>query len=322
MRTCNRLTLGALFAALLTVGPVAIGADAPPPYPSATDAYHLGVKALKAGNAATGVTALEYAASRGVLGAEIKLARTYALGTDVPKDEAKAFSYFEQIADSQADISPSSPVAKYAAEAFVALGQYHLDGIPSKPLAANPSYAADLFRHAASYFGDAEAQYRLARLYMTGTGVEKNMGLAVNWLAIAAKKQHPASQATLGEILWRGQDVQQRRARGLALITLAHENSLADGAEPQWISALYKEALAGSDGPTRKDAEAILAELVGAKEPSVAAAAKPADMFALPEAEDAVGAGAQTSDAAFGPTAPPPATIGLPVGFGASNGQP
>jgi uncharacterized protein len=321
MRTCNRLALGAFFAALLTVGPVAIGADAPAPYPSATDAYHQGVKALKGGNAAAGVAALEYAASRGVLGAEIKLARAYALGTDVPKDDAKAFSYFEQIADSQADIIPSSPVAKYAAEAFVALGQYHLDGIPSKPLAANPSYAADLFRHAASYFGDAEAQYRLARLYMTGTGVEKNMGLAVNWLAIAAKKQHAGSQAALGEILWRGEDIQQRRARGLALITLAHENSLADGAEPQWISALYKEALAGSDGPTRKDAEAILAELGGGKGPSVAAVAKPADIVALPAAEEAE-PGAQASDAAFGPTAPAPASIGLPVGFGANSGQP
>ena len=113
-----------------------------------------------------------------------------AAGRDVPKDDAKAFAYFEQIADQQADISPSSPIAKYAAEAFVALGQYYLDGIPAMPLAANPAYAADLFRHAASYFGNAEAQYRLARLYMNGTGVEKNVGLAVNWLAIAAKKQH------------------------------------------------------------------------------------------------------------------------------------
>ena len=95
---------------------------------------------------------------------------------DVPKDDAKAFSYFEQIADQHADISPSSPIAKYAAEAFVALGHYYLDGIPAMPLPPNPSYAADLFRHAASYFGNAEAQYRLARLYMNGDGVEKDVG--------------------------------------------------------------------------------------------------------------------------------------------------
>ena len=154
------------------------------------------------------------------------------------------------------------------------------------PLAANPVYAVDLFRHAASYFGNAEAQYRLARLYMNGTGVEKNVGLAVNWLAIAAKKQHAASQATLGEILWRGQEVRQRRARGLALIMLAHENAVAGGKEPQWIGELYREALGASDNATRKDAEAMLPELGGVKSAAVvpAAKAKPAEIVVMPAA--------------------------------------
>jgi len=307
MRMCNR-TLGAL-AALVTMGSIAVAADDPPPYPSATEAYRQGVKALKAGRAVTAVPALEYAAKRGVLGAQVKLARTYASGRDVPKDDAKAFSYFEQIADQQADISPTSPVAKYAAEAFVALGQYYLDGIPSMPLAANPSYAADLFRHAASYFGNAEAQYRLARLYMNGTGVEKNVGLAVNWLAIAAKKQHAASQATLGEILWRGQDVPEKRARGLALIILAHENALVDGKEPQWIGALYKEAFSTSDQPTRKGARALLSELGGVK-------ATPAEILAFPAAEDVEEPVTAPSDAALDTSARAPAPIGLSVGFG------
>jgi TPR repeat protein len=305
---CNSWALGAL-AALVTMGSIAVAADDPPPYPSATEAYRQGVKALKAGRAVAAVPALEYAAKRGVLGAQVKLARGYASGRDVPKDAAKAFSYFEQIADQQADISPTSPVAKYAAEAFVALGQYYLDGIPAMPLAANPSYAADLFRHAASYFGNAEAQYRLARLYMNGTGVEKNAGLAVNWLAIAAKKQHAASQATLGEILWRGQDVPEKRARGLALIILAHENAMVDGKEPQWIGALYKEAFSTSDQPTRKGARALLSELGGVK-------ATPAEILAVPAAEDVEEPITAPSDAALDTSARAPAPIGLSVGFG------
>ena len=186
MLMCNRLALGAL-AALMMLGPVEAGGDDPPPFASATEAYRQGASALKSGKTAAALPALEYAAKRGVLGAQVKLARAYASGRDVPKDDAKAFSYFQQIADQQADISPSSPIAKYAAEAFVALGQYYLDGIPAMSLAPNLSYAAHLFRHAASYFGSAEAQYRLARLYMNGDGVEKNVGLAVNWLATAAK---------------------------------------------------------------------------------------------------------------------------------------
>jgi TPR repeat protein len=147
-------------AALLLTVPTAGGADDAPPYASATAAYRDGVNALKAGKPATALPALEYAASRGVLGAQLKLARAYATGRDLPKDDAKAFIYFQQIADEQADVAPSSPIAKYAAEALVALGQYYLDGIPAMPLPANPTIAADLFRHAASYFGNAEAQYR------------------------------------------------------------------------------------------------------------------------------------------------------------------
>jgi hypothetical protein len=294
----------------LTIGSIAAAAD-DLPYSSATEAYRQGVKALKAGHAVKAVPALEYAAERGVLGAQVKLARAYASGRDVPKDDARAFFYFERIADQQADISPSSPVAKYAAEAFVALGQYYFDGLPAKPLAANPPYAAGLFRHAASYFGDAEAQYRLARLYINGTGVEKNVGLAVNWLAIAAKKQHAASQAALGEILWRGQEVRERRARGLALIILAHENASADGKEPQWIGALYAEAFSGADKAIRKDAEALLPALSGIR---ATAEAKPAEMLAMPAEEDARAPGPAASDAGAGASSPAP--IGLPVGFG------
>ena len=262
MLTC-KLALGAV-AALMMMSPVAVGADSPPPYASATDAYRQGVSTIKAGKVSAALPALEYAAKHGVLGAELKLARIYSAGRDdVAEDDAKAFTYYRAIADQYADINPSSPVAPYVGEAFVALGQYHLDGIAAMPLAANAAYAADLFRHAASYFGNADAQYDLALLYLKGEGVEKDVGLAVNWLAMAAKKQHVAAQATLGEILWRGTEVRQREARGLALITLAHENAKASGKEPKWVGDLYAEAFAKSDAATRKEAVALLPELGG-----------------------------------------------------------
>jgi exopolysaccharide production negative regulator len=330
MLMCNRLALGA-FGALLVLGlsPVKAGGDEPPPFTSATEAYRQGTSSLKSGQTAASLPALEYAAKRGVLGAQLKLARIYATGRDsVAKDDSKAFSYFQQIADQQADISPSSPIAKYAAEAFVALGQYYADGIPAMQLARNPVYAVDLFRHAASYFGDAEAQYRLARLYMNGDGVEKNVGLAVNWLATAAKKQHPAAQATLGEILWRGQDVRPRQARGLALIILAHQNAVADGKEPQWIGDLYREALDKSDTATRKDAEAMLPELGGVQAATLmpTAKAKPTEVMVMPGATGK--AASSTASAAADtvpltkPAAPPPAPIGMSVGYGATSPKP
>jgi TPR repeat protein len=328
MLTC-KLALGAV-AALMMLGPVAVGADEPPPYASATEAYRQGVSTIKAGKISAALPALEYAAKHGVLGAELKLAHIYSSGRDdVAEDDAKAFSYYGAIADQYADINPSSPVARYVGEAFVALGQYHLDGIPSMPLPSNPAYAADLFRHAGSYFGNADAQYDLALLYLKGDGVEKDAGLAVNWLAMAAKKQHVAAQATLGELLWRGTEVRQREARGLALITLAHENGKASGKEPKWIGDLYAEAFTKSDAAMRKEAAALLPELggtaVAATEPAVAA--KPANPIMLPAvgaAAKPVAPAAATAEPAdalpLSKTRTPPATpIELSVGYGAQS---
>ena len=77
-----------------------------------------------------------------------------------------------------------------------------LKGIPSAGLTQDPSRAANFYRHAASYFGDADAQDALARLYLDGNGVDKNVGLAINWLATAAKssirKRKPRSASCCG----------------------------------------------------------------------------------------------------------------------------
>src|SRR4029078_8483369 len=342
MRMFDKLALGGI-AALLMLGPVAVGADNPPPYASATEAYRQGMVALKRGRMVVALPALEYAAARGVLGAQIKMARLYADGRDVPTNDAKAFSYFQEIADQYADISPSSPIAKYVGESLVALGQYYMAGIPAVPLPSNPAYAADIYRHAASYFGDAEAQYQLGLLYLSGEGVEKNPSLAVNWLATAAKKQHAAAQATLGELLWKGDEVRQRQARGLAFLTLAHENAKAEGDEPKWIADLYQDAFAKADNATRKEAELLLPEL-GPTTKMPAAAHGPDDHIVIQATEGALSlpsAATPHHTAPAGPplprptrppppapaarrpsAAPPPAPIGLSVGFGAQPNQP
>ena len=108
------------------------------PIASATEAYRQGIAALKSGDTETALPALEYAADRGVLGAQLKLARIYAAGNGTERDDAKAYIYYRQIANQRADISPSSPVAKYVAEAFVSLGNYYLQGIPDAQVRAEP----------------------------------------------------------------------------------------------------------------------------------------------------------------------------------------
>jgi TPR repeat protein len=319
MRTCNGGAV-AVLATLVILISFAVGADDAPPFASATDAYRQGMVAIKSGETELALSALEYAAERGVLGAQLKLARVYAAGNGVRKDEAKAFFFYRQIANQRADISPLSPVAKYAAEAFVALGQYYLQGVEATGVQRDPARAADLFRHAASYFGDSDAQYALARLYLDGTGVDKNMGLAVNWLATAAKKQHAAAQATLGELLWRGGDeVRQRPARGLALIMLAHANAKAGGKEPKWIEDLYREVQGASDAAMLQEAQGLIPELGGPA--AISATTGVPDTLLVPASGRAAPKPAPVPSA----TAPmvsgdasahPPVPIGVPVGFG------
>jgi len=57
MRTC-KLAFGAV-AALMMLEPVAVGADDPPPYASATEAYRQGVSEVNAGKTAVALPALE-----------------------------------------------------------------------------------------------------------------------------------------------------------------------------------------------------------------------------------------------------------------------
>ncbi len=225
-------------------------------FSSATAAYREGMSAVQSGAVEEGLPALRFAATRGVLGAQLRLAEIYSRGGPVPKDDAQAFTYYRQIADTYAEIPPQNPVAKYVANAFVALGRYQIAGLPEIGLKADPKRAAGLYGHAASYFGDAQAQYELAQLYLSGIGVKRNLRLGANWLAMAARKQHPESQAMLGEMLWRTEDGSSRQVRGLALIALAHHNATTLGNEPAWIKDLYAEAFSDIDEETRQAVEA------------------------------------------------------------------
>jgi len=320
--------IGSALAAFIVLTPAGVsGADQPPPYTSATEAYRQGASAMKSGEMGAAVPAFEYAATRGVLGAQLKLARLYAKGRDVPKDEAKAFYYYQHIADQFADIPPSSPVAKYVGEAFCALGRYYVDGITVLTLHPDPVYAAGLFRHAGAYFGDAEAQYQLGRLYLIGAGVEKNETIAANWLAMAARKQHAGAQAVLGEMLWRGDGISQRQVRGLALLMLANENAKGSAEDVDWIGQRYEKTVALADKATRQQAEALVPQLGG---PMTAATVKisPAGRAPVPPTRALVKPGTPEpslsvmDEPRLGPVELiPPAAMGMSVGFGASDGS-
>src|SRR5580704_15659771 len=183
------------------------------------------------------LTALQYAAEQGQPVAQWKLGRMYADGDGVPRDDLRAFNYFSQIANSHPDEAPGTPQARFVANAFVALGHYYLTGIPNSKITADPVRARDMLGYAATYFGDADAQYELGRLYLNDRPSDPHQ--AARWFQLAATKGQCRAEAALGDMLFHGQTVPRQAARGLMWLTLSKDCA---GSDEAWIKPLYDSA--------------------------------------------------------------------------------
>jgi len=256
MRTRDALRLALIGAGLLAAAPalafdgtkspdavaspVAVPIAPAPLTPS--EAFRFGTKWLKDGDKVKAVHTLEYAAENGHLLAQWKLGRIFAEGDGVTRDDLKAFDYFRRIADAHADDNPDMPRARFVANAFVALGNYYLNGIPNSDIKPDPERAREMFAYAASYFRDPDAQYYLARLYLDGTGVPKDPRQAARWFGLSAQKGQCQAQAMLGAMLFQGDHVPRQAARGLMWLTLAKDSASAE--QQGWINNLYDSAIA------------------------------------------------------------------------------
>ncbi len=238
-------------------GPAAHTALPIAPFSSARDALKAWMRDSTAGDQAGAVKALEYAAAQGHLAAQFKLGRVYASGDGVPTNDLKAFEYFSKIADENADEIPGTSDGRIVAAAFVALGGYFLDGIKGSYVKPNPDRAFDMFHYAASYFGDPDGQYNLARLYLNGTGVARDPRQAARWMKLAAEKGHAPARAVFGDMLLRGGDgVPRHPIIGLMWLALAREG--ADGAREKWILERYDAAFANASASDRTAALALV----------------------------------------------------------------
>jgi TPR repeat protein len=195
------------------------------------------------------LSALQYAAEDGHPVAQWKLGRMYAEGNGVVQNDLLAFDYFSRIANAHAEDSPSAPQAQIVANAFVALGRYYLSGIPNSKVKSDPERAREMFYYAASYFGNADAQYDLARLYLKGANATPSeYTYGARWLGLAAQKGQHQAQAMLGQMLFNGDRIPPQRARGLMWLTLASENA---GPDEAWIKDIYNRAVASASDNDR-----------------------------------------------------------------------
>jgi TPR repeat protein len=209
------------------------------PPTSPFEALRSGAQALRDGRPDDAVSNLEYAAARGVPGAIWKLGRMYADGEGVAKNTLRAFEYFRMLTKAHAYDPPSAPNAGYIVNAFISLGHIYLEGIADTAIKPDAVTAHEMFRYAASYFGDPEAQYQLGRLFLSGESGFKDPIQAARWLKSAAEKNHRNAQALLGTILIKGQGVPRQPAVGLFWLAVAQDNA---GAEDGWITETYSDA--------------------------------------------------------------------------------
>lgn len=209
------------------------------------------------------VAALEDAALAGQPMALYQLGLMYESGEGVAKDPVKAFGYFSQIADEHADTAPRGVEADIVAQSFLKIGEYYRTGLPEAGIPKNEDYSNKLIMHAASYFGDADAQYKVGELYLDDQELGDNPLQSARWLNLAARKGHAGAQAKLGSMLFNGEGLGPDPVEGLMWLTVASRRAVGT-ADESWIDDLLNNAMSIATADQRKQA-VELADTLGSK---------------------------------------------------------
>lgn len=209
------------------------------------------------------VLALEDAAETGQPTALWQLGLMYESGEGVEKDPAKAFGYFSKIADEHADTAPHGVEAEIVAKSFVKVGEYYKEGLPAAGVQPNRNEYERRVQHAATYFGNADAQYLLGELYADEEGLGDIPVLSYRWLSLSARKGHAAAQAQVGKMLFNGEGIEANAVEGLMWLTVASRRA-AGSADEAWIQTMLQDAMSVASPEQR--AEAVqLADTLGSR---------------------------------------------------------
>jgi hypothetical protein len=207
------------------------------------------------------MSALQDAAAAGQPMALYQLGLMYESGEGVAKDPVKAFGYFSQIANDHADAAPRGVEADIVAQSFVKIGEYYAEGLPGAGVRPDSQRSHAMIMHAATYFGDADAQYRLGRLYLDENELGKNPLQSARWLSLAARKGHAAAQATLGNLLFNGdKGLSPQPEEGLMWLTVASRR-VAGTTDEGWVTDLLNADMSVATPQQRARAEQMAASL-------------------------------------------------------------
>lgn len=217
------------------------------------DLFKFGFKAYREGNKEEAVEAYRYAAEKGHTGSRWALATMYADGDGVVKNDYEAFKIYSEIASQ--GVEPGSNDTGFFVNALMALADYYSRGIPESPVQPDLSQARQLYFQAASAFGDAEAQFRLAKMLLAGEGGEINIKQAKKWLNHARREGHAGAMGVFGNVIFQeGQTV-----RGLAYMTAALNN--CQPRDREWLQQMQEQAFSLVNEDERRTALALSADI-------------------------------------------------------------
>lgn len=207
------------------------------------------------------LSALEDAADAGQPMAMWQLGTMYENGEGVAKDPVKAFGYFAQIANQHADAAPRGVESDIVAQSFVKMGDYYRQGLPDAGIPADIERSHALLLHAATYFGDADAQYRVGLLYLQDEGFGVNPLQSARWFSLAARKGHCLAQARLGDMLFNGMDgIEAQPIEGLMWLNISHDRCMGTADQAQVDELLNRAASIAR--PEDRDNAAALAQSI------------------------------------------------------------
>lgn len=228
-------------------------------FTSADAAYEQGLGAVRAGKPEIAIVAFEFAGNQNHVPALYYLGMLYANNDERVTDHAKAFHVFHRIVEQHAYVDPVADFRSvYVVRAAVKLADYYRNGVPALGLKPDAREAVELLNHAAAYFGDLEAQFQLAKMHLTGEGVQGNERYGLHWLSSLARKNHAGAQAFLAELLWRGKFVHKDANQALLWSTLSIEG--ASEQDRLWIEEIYQTIYCGAAPGVRDTAGQLVAD--------------------------------------------------------------
>lgn len=227
-------------------------------YKTTREAFEQGLGAYRSGYYEIAIPAFEYVIARNDpqrFFAEFYLGRILADNAGSQTDHAKAYMFFQRIADENADIDPDDlKKAPFVAKALTAVAIYVRDGIAEIALKPDEQRAIEYLRHAATFFNEPDAQFELAKIFI---GSEADRPAGLHYLQKLSKEGHPGAQAVLADLLARGKFIKQDHAQALGLIKVAVEN--AGASERIWIEDIYQNIFCASPKDARERSKSLVA---------------------------------------------------------------